>query len=149
MQFGWEGAVIGDFLRTVYDALRDADKRWEMIRILLFFGAFLSVIPLTVNSYIFFPGYISAPMAGQVAGDYDSASGKTPVTYKTAEGETRDYEAFAELPKDKPVDVCESLFGRPFLCKDIGDRRNKFQKNFLWLLTCLGYMLWFTKFGLK
>lgn len=137
----------GEFLRDIYEAVRDGgEKRRDMIRYLLLIAAVLAVIPLFVNSVIFYPSFINAPMAGQVAGDYDT-SGHARVTYKTADGEVREYRAYAKLPKDKPVDICESAFGRPFLCNELQDRKATFQKNFLCLLACLGYTLWFFKRG--
>ncbi len=145
MQFGWEGAAIGEFLRDVYEAIRDGgDKFRAMVLVFILIGAGLAVIPLMVNSYIFFPGFISAPMAGQVTGDYDS-TGNSLVSYKTADGESREYRAYAKLPKEKPVDICESAFGRAFLCAELQERKDMFQKSFLGFLVCAGFIWWFLR----
>lgn len=136
---------IGEFLRDVYEAIRDGgDKFRSLILFIFLMAAGLSVIPLFVNSVIFFPAFISAPMAGQVTGDYDS-TGNSLVTYKTADGEAREYRAYSKLPKDKPVEVCESAFGRPFLCNELQVRKDTFQKSFLGFLVCAGFLGWFLR----
>ena len=134
---------VGEFLRDIYEAVRDGgDKFRSMILFIFLMGAGLSVIPLFVNSVIFFPSFISAPITGQVTGDYDS-TGNSLVTYKTESGESREYRAYAKLPKEKPVEVCESAFGRPFLCAELQDRKDTFQKSFLSFLVCTGFLWWF------
>ncbi|MDF3025520.1 MAG: hypothetical protein K0R10_2881 [Alphaproteobacteria bacterium] len=144
-----EGLVyIFAAIKGFWDEFKEGGYRRRMVIVFtLLIAAVVAMIPLTVNSFIFYPYSISAPMVGQVTGDYDS-TGNSLVLYESPNGESREYRAYSKLPKEKPVEICESAFGRPFLCNELSERQDKFLKNFVCLLLSLGYCLWFFKWEL-